>query len=92
MRGVCAENESQPHLIESVDGVLRRPGGTARCWPIDRMSTAVNPKTGDLLPGFAAVARYHRTSERYVRFAGWCDGSPTVRRLCALTWVDVFNS
>lgn len=58
-RGVFAESEDQPHLVEAIDGVLRRLGGTARRWRIDRMSTAVNVKTGDLLPSFAAVARHY---------------------------------
>ncbi len=58
-RGVFAESEEQPHLIEAIDGVLRRLGGTAIRWRIDRMSTAVDIKTGDLLSSFAAVARYY---------------------------------
>jgi hypothetical protein len=35
-RGVFAESEDQPHLIEALDGVLRRLGGTARRWRTDR--------------------------------------------------------
>src|SRR5437879_2601559 len=58
-RGVLAEADDQAHLVEAIDGVLRRLGGTARGWRIDRMSTAVYPKTGKLLPAFAAVARYY---------------------------------
>jgi len=27
----------QPHLIEAINGVLRRPGGTARVWRTDRL-------------------------------------------------------
>ncbi len=44
-RGVFAESEDQPHLIEAMDGVLRRIGGNARRWRVDRMATVVNPKT-----------------------------------------------
>jgi transposase len=58
-RGVFQEATDQGHLVEAMDGVLRRLGGTARRWRIDRMSTAVHPKTGELLAGFAAVARYY---------------------------------
>src|SRR5256886_2470357 len=61
-RGVFAESDDQPHLAEGIDGVLRRLGGTARVWRVDRMSTAVYPKTGKLLPSFAAVARYYSVS------------------------------
>ncbi|MBJ7600478.1 hypothetical protein [Candidatus Nephthysia bennettiae] len=58
-RGVFAESEDEAHLVEAIDGVLRRLGGTARRWRIDRMATAVEPKTGRLQPAFAAVARYY---------------------------------
>src|SRR2546426_5864327 len=61
-RGVFAESDDQPHLAEGIDGVLRRRGGTAGVWRVDRMSTAVSPKTGKLLPSFAAVARYYGVS------------------------------
>jgi transposase len=57
-RGSFAESEDQAHLIEAIDRVLRQLGGSARRWRIDRLSTAVDLKTGDLLPNFAAVARY----------------------------------
>ncbi len=33
----------QPHLIEAMDGVLRRLGGTARRWRVDRMATVIVP-------------------------------------------------
>jgi hypothetical protein len=48
-RGVFAESEDQPHLVEAIDGVLRRLGGTARRWRFDRMSTVVSPNRGRLL-------------------------------------------
>jgi hypothetical protein len=38
--------------------VLRRLGGTARKWRIDRMSTAFDNRSGRVRPAFAAVARY----------------------------------
>jgi hypothetical protein len=42
-RGVLAESMDQPHLIEAMDGVLRRLGGTAGQWRVDRMATVINP-------------------------------------------------
>jgi transposase len=58
-RAVFAESEEQPQLIEALDQVLRRLGGTARKWRFDRMSTVCDPGSGRLLPSFAAVARYY---------------------------------
>lgn len=57
-RGWIAEHEDQPHLIEAIDQVLRRLGGTARRWRFDRMLTVVNT-SGELLPSFAAVATFY---------------------------------
>jgi transposase len=61
-RGVFAEAEDQPHLIEAMDGVLRRLGGTARRWRVDRMATVVDPRTGKLQPSFMPVAKHYRAS------------------------------
>ena len=58
-RAVFAETEEQPQLVEALDGVLRRFGGTARCWRFDRMSTVCDPGSGRLLASFASVARYY---------------------------------
>jgi transposase len=58
-RAVFAESEDQPHLIEAIDAVLRRLGGTARRWRTDRMATVCDPGSGRLHPSFAAVARYY---------------------------------
>jgi transposase len=57
-RGVIAEKDDQAHLIEAVDGVLRRLGGTPRRWRFDRMGTVVD-RQGGLLASFAAVATYY---------------------------------
>ena len=59
-RGVFAECEDQPHLIEAIDGVLRRLGGTARRWRVDRMATVVDPGSGRLQPSFIPVAKHYR--------------------------------
>ena len=58
-RGVLCPSTDQPYLIEAMDGVLRRLGGTARYWRVDRMSTVVVPGTGDVQASFAPVAKYY---------------------------------
>jgi hypothetical protein len=58
-RAVFADAEDQPHLIEALDGVVRRLGGTTRRWRFDRASTVVHTGTGLLLPSFAAVAKHY---------------------------------
>jgi len=59
LRGVFSEGESFPHLAEALDGVLRRLGGTARCWRTDRMATVVRPGTDRLRPEAAAMAKHY---------------------------------
>lgn len=58
-RGVLAESEDFPHLVEALDGVLRRLGGVSDEWRFDRMSTVVNPATGHVTATFAAVAKHY---------------------------------
>lgn len=58
-RGVLAESMDQPHLIEAMDGVLRRLGGTAAVWRVDRMATVINPATSRLQASFAPVAKHY---------------------------------
>lgn len=58
-RGMFAESQDQPHLIEAMDGVLRRLGGNARRWRVDRMATVVDPKTGVVQPSFVPVAKHY---------------------------------
>jgi transposase len=58
-RGVLSESMDQPHLIESMDGVMRRLGGTARKWRTDRLATVIVPGTGDVQASFAPVAKYY---------------------------------
>ena len=58
-RGVFIEAEDQAHLVEAVDAVLRRLGGTARRWRFDRMATVVDPETGHLRASWAQVAKYY---------------------------------
>jgi transposase len=58
-RGVFSEGQTGPHVIESLDGVLRRLRGTARRWRTDRMAGVVYPGTDRLLPEFVACARHY---------------------------------
>ncbi|MGH8972179.1 MAG: Mu transposase domain-containing protein [Acidimicrobiia bacterium] len=59
VRGVLAPSMDQPHLIEGIDGVLRRLGGTARGWRVDRLATVIVPGTRDVQPSFAPVAKFY---------------------------------
>ncbi len=58
-RAVLAESEDFPHLVQALDQVVRKLGGTARRWRFDRMATVCYPQTGRVLPAFAAVAKYY---------------------------------
>jgi transposase len=59
IRGVLAEKMDQAHLIEAMDAVLRRLGGTARIWRTDRLSTVIVPGTGEVQDSFAPVAKHY---------------------------------
>lgn len=59
VRGVLAESLDQPHLIEAMDGVMRRHGGTPRVWRTDRLATVIVPGSRDVQPSFAPVAKYY---------------------------------
>jgi transposase len=61
-RGVFAESMDQGHLLEAIDGVLRKLGGTARRWRVDRLAGAVDTRSGRLLASFAPVAKYYGVS------------------------------
>jgi transposase len=58
-RGVLAESLDQPHLIEAMDAVMRRLGGTGRVWRVDRLATVIVPGTRDVQPSFAPVAKHY---------------------------------
>jgi transposase len=58
-RAWLAYSEDQAHLVESIDQVLRRFGGTARVWRVDRMATVINPATGKIQASFAPVAKHY---------------------------------
>jgi transposase len=58
-RGVICPATEQPYLVEAMDGVMRRLGGTAKHWRVDRMSTVVVPASGDVQASFAPVAKHY---------------------------------
>ena len=58
-RAWLSYSENQPHLIEGIDEILRRFGGTPKVWRVDRMATVINPTTGKLQASFAPVAKHY---------------------------------
>ena len=58
-RAWLAYSTDQPHLVEGIDQVLRRLGGTAKVWRVDRMATVINPTTGKIQASFAPVAKHY---------------------------------
>ncbi|MGI8760758.1 MAG: IS21 family transposase [Jatrophihabitantaceae bacterium] len=61
-RGVLAESEDQPHLVDALDRVAHALGGLTLDWRFDRMATVVSPGTGRVSASFAAVAKYYGVS------------------------------
>ena len=57
--GCCRESMDQAHLIEAMDAVLRRLGGTARKWRTDRLATVIVPGCADVQASFAPVAKHY---------------------------------
>jgi hypothetical protein len=49
----------QAHLIEAMDGVLRRLGGSTRKWRTDRLATVIRPGTAEVQASFVPVAKYY---------------------------------
>jgi hypothetical protein len=58
-RGVLSESMDQAHLVEAMDGVMRRLGGTARQWRTDRLATVIVPGSSNVQASFAPVAKYY---------------------------------
>jgi hypothetical protein len=56
---VLAESMDQAHLIEAMDAVMRRLGGTARNWRTDRLATVIVPGRSDVQASFAPVAKHY---------------------------------
>ncbi len=59
MRGVLAEALEQAYLIEAMDAVMRKYGGTTRVWRTDRLATVIVPGTRDVQASFAPVAKHY---------------------------------
>ncbi len=58
-RAVVCEGQSFAHLVEAIDGVLRRLGGTSRAWRTDRMATVVHQGGDRITAAFAQVAKHY---------------------------------
>ena len=58
-RAVISEGMSFAHLVEAIDGVLRRLGGTPRAWRTDRMATVVHPGSDRITAQFAQAAKHY---------------------------------
>jgi hypothetical protein len=59
IRGVLSDRTDQPHLVEAMDGVIRRLGGSTRIWRTDRLATVIVPGTRDVQASFAPVAKHY---------------------------------
>lgn len=58
-RAVICEGMTFAHLVDAIDGVLRRLGGTPRAWRTDRMATVVAPGADRITAAFAQVAKHY---------------------------------
>jgi transposase len=58
-REVLTSSMDQAHLVEAMDGVLRRLGGTTRTWRTDRLATVIRPGTADVQASFVPVAKHY---------------------------------
>jgi len=58
-RGVLADAEDLPHLVEALHQVSARLGGLPKRWRFDRMATVASPNTGRVTATFAAVAKHY---------------------------------
>ena len=58
-RAWITASQDQPHLVEGLDAVLRRLGGTARRWRVDRMATVIVPGSDRIQPSFVGVAKHY---------------------------------
>jgi transposase len=58
-REVLTGSMDQAHLVEAMDGVMRRLGGTTRAWRTDRLATVIKPGTADVQASFVPVAKFY---------------------------------
>ena len=61
-RAWVSSSQDQAHLVEGIDAVLRRLGGSARRWRVDRMATVLVVGTDRIRPSFAGVAKHYGVS------------------------------
>jgi transposase len=59
IRAVLSDGEDFAQLVAALDGVLRRLGGSVRCWRTDRMATIVEPGSGRLRAEAAELAKHY---------------------------------
>lgn len=59
VRGAISESMDQPHLIEAMDRIMRKLGGTTHEWRVDRMATVIVPGSSDVQTSFAPVAKHY---------------------------------
>ena len=59
VRAVICEAMDQAHLVDAMDAVMRKLGGTTRDWCVDRLATVITPGTRDVQPSFAPVAKHY---------------------------------
>jgi transposase len=61
-RAWFCEADDQAHLVAGIDELLRRLGGTARRWRVDRMATVIKPGTNQVQRSFVPVAKHYGVS------------------------------
>ncbi|MFJ7274219.1 IS21 family transposase [Kitasatospora sp. NPDC098663] len=66
-RAVIVEGGELPQLVEGIDQVLRRLGGTTGCWRFRRSPTVWCVDTGRVTPAFARVAKYYGVTVKVCR-------------------------
>lgn len=54
-----SDADDQSHLVVGIDEVLRRLGGTAKRWRVDRMATVIRPGTDEVQRSFVPVAKHY---------------------------------
>jgi transposase len=54
-----SEADDQAHLVVGIDEILRRLGGTAKRWRVDRMATVIKPGTSQVQRSFVPVAKHY---------------------------------
>ena len=61
-RGALAENGELPHLVEAMEHVMRKLGGSSSRWRFDRTPPVYCPRTNRVTREFSQVAAYYGVS------------------------------